>query len=567
MHLFNAITSLYRHAGIGSENSKKRQKNTTSLVYCIFCFTLLIAGLHASANPDGEAEVNNGLIAHYTFNKTWKDNSGRENHATPNQLWRGRDAFTYKRNGSALFQSADSKLGIPLNISPETLPEITFIAWIKPDQNLPLSTTDMTIFSNRLQGTGRALSITFHPETGKAGLIATVEKGQTQALAVDLEDWSFIAMTYDQSAGRVTVYANDMKKTARGNTGPGYPVLHLGYCMQDQNHPFIGKMDEVRIYDRVLDDEEIFRLRDSLQPANELFTRNKRVFSARSVSATAKENWNLEGEGILSIGRSDTITPIRFLLVHADKQSYTRVPGPRYFFDAHKPWSIRNWFKSKGYAHIAVEFETPVGKPAYVDIQDVVFFNTSHPKVLAPLLKFINFHSIWNFLITIGVLLVLYLAMIYYAPLDELLVDWSKTFANPGLAWPVLVFMISAFITGILYRYAEPDVYQYITSPILWPEGHTFVVWVMFSLLTIMALTLVVSLIESIVRAGILSLPRFIILTLLSVVTFLVYSFAVAQSFLLSVFLLFAFLNVHKHFAKAADQTCEKPVQWVYVGG
>lgn len=567
MHLYNAIPGLYRHAGIGSESSKKRKKNATPLIYCMLCFTFLIAGLSACANPDGEDDVKNGLIAHFTFNKTWKDKGVQDNHATPHQLWRGRDAFTYKRSGSALFQSAGSKLSIPLNISADALPEITFTAWIKPDLNLPQASANMTIFSNMLQGTGRAFSITFHPETGKTGLIANVEKGQTQALPVELEDWSFVAITYDQHAGLVTVYANDEKRTNRGTTGPGYPALNVGYCMQNQDQYFIGKMDEIRIYNRVLGDEEIFQLRDSLQPANQLFARNKRVFSARSGNAGAKENWNLEGENILSISRSDTIHPIRFLLVQADKQSFTEVPGPRYFFDAHKPWSIRNWFKSKGYAHIAVEFETPVGKPAYVDLQDVMFFSTSHPKFLAPLLKFVNFNTIWNFLITIGVLLVLYLAMIYYAPFDEVLVDWSNTFANPGVAWPVLVFMISAFITGILYRYAEPAVYQYVTSPIVWPVGHTFVVWVMFSLLAIMALTLVVSLIESIVRAGILSLPRFIILTSLSVVTFLVYSFAVAQSFLLAVFLLFAFLNVHKHFAKAAEQTCKKPVQWIYVGG
>ncbi len=559
-----AIHALFRQAGIGSQNLTKSRSIILSSIYIFFCFLYFGAGQTVWAETETDKNLNDGLIAHFSFDETWKDKSGQENHAIPQQLWRGRDAFTYKRNGSALFQPDGSKLNVPLNISPEALPAMTFAAWIKPDHNFPGSPESMVIFSNMLQGTGRSLSITFHPETGKAGLVANVESGQTQVLNFEQEAWSFVAITYEQDAGRVTLYAGDNKRTARGASGPGYPMLNIGHCMHNQNHPFIGNMDEIRIYDRVLSDEEILQLRDSLQPANELFAKNKRVFSAKRGTAEAKDSWNLEGESVLSISRNDTIHPIRFLLVDSEKQSFTEVSAPRYFFDAHKPWSFRNWFKSRGYAHIAVEFETPVGKLAYVDIQDVIFTNPAHPAFFIILQKFINFHAFWNFLITIGVLLVLYLAMLYYTLLDKVLVDWSKTFALPGVAWPILVFMILGLITGMLYRYAEPTVYQYITSPLLWPKGHTFVVWIMFSILLIMALTVVVSLVESIMRAGFLGLPRFILLFTMAAITFMVYSFAVAQSFILAVFVIFTLLQVRSHFAKAAYQTGIEG-QWIYV--
>ncbi len=546
-----------------TKKSVKWSHYATVLLALMTFMVLPFSGLHANGNEAGNGPE--GLFAHYDFNKSWNDMAGQY-HAEAHRMWRGRDVFTFARRGSALFQAKGNHLLLPVNTNADSMPQMSFTAWIKPDAVLKDEVKTMTIFSNMRQGKGQAFRILYDSKDGKASLLTMLGNNQSEPFPVNIDGWTFVALTYNHSARRITLYANNQKRTITGVPESGMGILYLGYCLNYPTLLFEGLMDDVRIYNTLLGDAEIYSIRDARVPANELFAENTKVFAARKSAVQAKPNWALEGETLATVSRADALKPTRVLGIKNDRKSYDELSVPKYFIDGRRAPGA-GLFGGGRYAQRVVEFEVDAGRFAYVDMKDVVFYQAGHPFFLKYWRMFINYTNFLNFIITVVGLLLLLYGILYYSVLDKVIVDWSRSFADPGVAWPALVFMVTGIITGFIARFSEPIVYQFATSPILWPAGHAAGIWILWSLMVIMGLTVVVSLVESMVRANWwLGLPRFLLLMVLSSITFLTYSFAVAQSFWIGVIILIILVRLPNEFSKVEDKTGIKG-QWVYVDG
>jgi hypothetical protein len=83
---------------------------------------------------------------------------------------------------------------------------------------------------------------------------------------IDVGSWYHLAMTYDATAGTYDVYINgvlvDSSTQSKGTIGTGNHggVIGGNWNICASQNPFAGKIDDFRIYDRVLGAGEVQRL-------------------------------------------------------------------------------------------------------------------------------------------------------------------------------------------------------------------------------------------------------------------------------------------------------------------
>jgi len=144
--------------------------------------------------------------------------------------------------------------------------------------------------------------------TGSALGFSVRHEGKDQRYAVPAEvtgiragEWYFVAVTHDRGAGRAGLYlataATPPRRVAEWTAipvpDPGEGTVQIGNL--ERIRPFRGRFDSVRIYDRVLSEDELGQLSREVPsfvslergtagtpPATALFRRSDVVFSSRS---------------------------------------------------------------------------------------------------------------------------------------------------------------------------------------------------------------------------------------------------------------------------------------------
>ncbi|MBF2054099.1 MAG: LamG domain-containing protein [Candidatus Sericytochromatia bacterium] len=171
--------------------------------------------------------------------------------ATPDRLAQADQAWRFSGESNSFYR-------VDRDINGTTLPQATFSAWVRTagengvDQGHIIS-PDNANTSRMLYFTSSSGSPLWHAGTGPSS-----DDLSTQAL---VNRWQLLTVTYDDSSNTVALYVDGNLRASTTELAPrnGYDYFHIG------NSPFSGKffvgdIDEVRVYNRVLSDSEIQQL-------------------------------------------------------------------------------------------------------------------------------------------------------------------------------------------------------------------------------------------------------------------------------------------------------------------
>ncbi len=211
--------------------------------------------------------IDDGLVGHWRFDEgsgiaLTKDSSRQANHATlynftssnwttstPSALTGFSNPYAFTSAGGPYAQITDN-----VSLNPQ---RITISAWANPS----IDNGCNTLWEQSNQANNRLIYGFVTPATFNWELIftdaVTVQLGASATSA--LNTWTNVAVTYDGTTARLYINGTLSASYAKTGTlryGGSNPHLRLGivnggYC------PWIGKMDDVRIYNRALSHSEI----------------------------------------------------------------------------------------------------------------------------------------------------------------------------------------------------------------------------------------------------------------------------------------------------------------------
>ncbi len=243
--------------------------------YLFSCLTLLLFSVAVSA----QVNLTQGLIAHYPFNGNSNDQSGNGNHP----YWNNATLVAGKKgvpNSAYYFNGINSYIEIPSSASLNPS-QVTLFALVKPQgfytgnchANVILSRgTDKSanswyslLFSDVLytnnQNCGNVPVDSLHQNFyGTFGTNGAVTSAYTPY--VEKEKWYYVTLTYDGAITKFYVNGNLIaSKVGSSPVSNNGSALFLG-TMNDPLFPywFKGVMDEVRIYNRALNADEVSAL-------------------------------------------------------------------------------------------------------------------------------------------------------------------------------------------------------------------------------------------------------------------------------------------------------------------
>jgi hypothetical protein len=188
-----------------------------------------------------------GLVVYYPFDGDARDYSGNGNDGSNY----GATFVSGISGGRALqFDGKDDYVSALVNINPDVMPQMTMTAWVRADDD------SGTIISHDNGGYDRTIDI----DTRGGGFGWSAFSGSGGVLGyhpVTIGEWVFLAAVYDQDAGIVKLYANDVNMyQEKGELGSGWEKFHIGSNPSFGAH-FSGTIDEVRIYNHAMSADEI----------------------------------------------------------------------------------------------------------------------------------------------------------------------------------------------------------------------------------------------------------------------------------------------------------------------
>ena len=221
-------------------------------------------------------QIQNGLIAHYSFDQDWTDSSGNQRNLTiysSSIKNNGRfgwdpDSGTYKYSGSADFSaSTDARADYYNPTAPsQNLTGFTFATWIKINNFNRIAPNEWSYFIGGDVYNGLAVRVSVAPDYNKNfwvlswphsnGFPALDGAGNNANLLE--ENWYHIAVTHDSVSNLTEFFLNGEKKYEFTNADPAHldaNNFYLGNAYHRQYNA--GEMDDVRVYDRALSSSEV----------------------------------------------------------------------------------------------------------------------------------------------------------------------------------------------------------------------------------------------------------------------------------------------------------------------
>lgn len=249
------------------DSTMKTISITLSMLFCIALFN----------QPVLSQDLTEGLVAYWDFNgnsgDSAKDVSGNGHNGT---LIGGTERTKDGKYGGALeFNGTDSEVDVPYHedLNPEVF---TITAWANVASN----------------GTGHRAVVSSRADFPQRGYIFYCEPGNTwefwigaganhwkpvRGPAVNLDEWEHLAGTY--ADGNHKFYVNGEfigEENFDIDVNPNEEFLIGAGANETANHNyrFLGLIDEVRLYNRVLNEDEIAKVMDSesldVEPAGKL---------------------------------------------------------------------------------------------------------------------------------------------------------------------------------------------------------------------------------------------------------------------------------------------------------
>ena len=215
--------------------------------------------------------LTNGLVAYYPFNDNANDESGNSNNgtvngATPSTDRNGASNSAYSFNGTSNYIVVQNSLTLQLTSS------ASFNVWVSVPSglNYPASTSPHILSKGATYGAFYAdYSVQLVSPDGTEGFESnsgnTNSYNLVQATSIlGKTSWHMITIVYQ--SGQVKFYTDgtltDTKTTSTSSFRVSNFPLYIGvrYSADVYTGGFTGKMDDIRIYNRVLTDQEISAL-------------------------------------------------------------------------------------------------------------------------------------------------------------------------------------------------------------------------------------------------------------------------------------------------------------------
>lgn len=450
----------------------------------------ILAGLFFLFTNLSAQETTESLIGQYDFSGNAHDLSGNENHGSIKRVWPDQDVFTGEGRESFRFGGKKNQIMIPIDINPVVMPEMTFTAWIKTAHYPPKKQSIMSIFSQDDGGFDRALKVRFNSDARNMELFAYDGKGETQSLTIDRADWTFVAVVYDQNKKTVTFYANEKKRTAPAEVIHGNDFLLIGACPSNK-HFYKGSIDQVRIYDRALSENEINTLFRAKVPYEEpIEPEREYIYIVSSNSLPVREKMDETSKVIGSLSRNDTIANAEQVVNPANNERL-------------------------------VSYEHETGQTAFVPERYLNRIDITQTPMERFGEKYMNFRSWYFWVILIGILVLAGLFIVKFRVIDEFLIYQANRSKYPGRPWATMGALIIGAGMGAFLVFWQNDIEAFFNTPLFWPKGHALHIWIIWGAFITLAIGAVVLAVESFMKAGpVWGLLRFLLILLVSVIAF-----------------------------------------------
>ncbi len=212
-----------------------------------------IGGAAATTPSTSGSVSSSGLIAAYALDGDARDRSGNNRHGTVQGAKAGADRFGHA--GAAMQFDGRAFIELPIDINPGTTPRLTFTAWVRADDSNPIH----QVMSHDDGGYDRSLGIDTRGG-GPGWSLFTGSGGVLGVKAVEKGRWTFLAGVWDQTTHKARLHVDGQMFEKGGDSGNSGYKLNLGRNPGYGEH-FIGAIDDVRLYDRALDTNEINAIR------------------------------------------------------------------------------------------------------------------------------------------------------------------------------------------------------------------------------------------------------------------------------------------------------------------
>lgn len=190
------------------------------------------------------------LLSYYTFDGSMNDSSSSGLNPTAS----AGVTLTTGYEGQA-YDFTSGYIQFPLSINPANYPQFTMGAWVNFDT---IGTRGM-ILSQDNGGFDRSIGLdTRGTSVGVSAFAGT--GGVLGGVTVSTGVWTFVAASYDQTAGTVTLYVNGTSMLKSGNLGTGTTTVRAG-MNPSFGEFFDGKIDNVFFFNTALTASEISSVR------------------------------------------------------------------------------------------------------------------------------------------------------------------------------------------------------------------------------------------------------------------------------------------------------------------
>ncbi len=198
--------------------------------------------------------VDDGLVAHYTFDGDATDQSGKGNKGTEN----GGLTYTTDRfgnsNSAANFDGVDDEVDLGNSWISTTTGEMSFSAWISP--------TDLSSEFHKYIFSSKQYDITINNSVFRSALFSELDGNTWDGPFVD-QSWHMVTTTFDGDSLKMYLddqvhvsinYVFDPINTISGNAKIGSNIERPSITGDLR---YFGKIDDIRIYNRAISASEI----------------------------------------------------------------------------------------------------------------------------------------------------------------------------------------------------------------------------------------------------------------------------------------------------------------------
>jgi len=222
-------------------------------------FLYLIAFLFIQPNLFAQINLDSGLVAFYPFQGNANDESGNGNDGTVMGAVLTTDRFGYDSSAYE-FEGTSSYITVPSSPSlesPDTA--LTQAAWI---YIYGWSLTGQLDFGPiTMKSNSGANTFQYRLSVGDAGINTAINNWNNSVIIPDtlnFNEWYFILTTLNDDIVRTYVNGNFIGEgTLTGPIEPDNRPLEIGRDVPGVTEVFNGKLDDIRIYDRALNTDEI----------------------------------------------------------------------------------------------------------------------------------------------------------------------------------------------------------------------------------------------------------------------------------------------------------------------